>query len=101
MSELVLYNNVLSVCSMKTRLAFVEKGLAWRGHEIDIVKAQEQLQPWYVELNELAVVPTLKDGDKIITNSPGPAFQPGRRVAFPAEPPVGRRKAGPGSLPGA
>jgi glutathione S-transferase len=69
MSEFVLYNNALSVCSMKARLAFVEKGLPWRGHEIDIVKAQEQLQPWYVELNELAVVPTLKDGDKIITNS--------------------------------
>ena len=69
MPELTLYNNALSVCSMKTRLALVEKGIPWRGHEIDIVSAQEQLQPWYVAMNELAVVPTLKHGENVITNS--------------------------------
>jgi len=68
-TELTLYNNRYSVCSMKARLALEEKGADWKSHEIDIVQALDQFQPWYIEMNERAVVPTLKAGDEIITNS--------------------------------
>lgn len=69
MANLTLYNNVYSVCSMKARLSLEEKGLEWTSHEIDIVKALDQFQPWYIEMNARAVVPTLKAGDKVVTNS--------------------------------
>jgi len=72
MPTLALYHNPLSVCSMKTRLALEEKGLEWTGRKIDIVHAQEQLEPWYIRLNSNGVIPTLShtNGEtKVITNS--------------------------------
>jgi len=45
---------------MKVRLALEEKGLAWSGRVIDIVKKQEQLEPWYLKLNPKGVIPTLE-----------------------------------------
>ncbi len=69
MSQLTLYNFDLSVCSMKTRLALEEKGLPWENHQVDILKSHEQLEPWYIRLNERAVVPTLIDGQEIVTDS--------------------------------
>lgn len=84
MTEITLYNNCYSVCSMKARLALEEKGAKWQSHEIDIVKALDQFQPWYIELNERAVVPTLKAGDTVITNS-------ARIIRFVAELPDGNR----------
>ncbi|NWF38999.1 glutathione S-transferase family protein [Mariprofundus sp. NF] len=72
METFTLYHHPLSVCSMKVRLALEEKGLTWSDHQIDIVEAQEQLEPWYIKLNPKGVVPTLShhDGDtKVITNS--------------------------------
>ena len=59
MNGYTLYHHPLSVCSMKARLALVEKGLAWNDHAVDIVQAQEQLEPWYIRLNPKGVVPTL------------------------------------------
>lgn len=59
MTSLMLYHHPLSVCSMKVRLVLEEKGLAWSGHVIDIVKKQEQLDPWYLKLNPKGVIPTL------------------------------------------
>ena len=69
MSQLTLYNFDLSVCSMKTRLALEEKGLPWENRQVDILRAHEQLEPWYIRLNERAVVPTLMDGEEIVTDS--------------------------------
>ena len=60
MPSLMLYHHPLSVCSMKVRLALEEKGLAWSGRVIDIVKKQEQLEPWYLKLNPKGVIPTLE-----------------------------------------
>lgn len=60
MPSLMLYHHPLSVCSMKVRLALEEKGLAWSGRIIDIVKKQEQLEPWYLKLNPKGVIPTLE-----------------------------------------
>ncbi len=72
MSELTLYHNLLSVCSMKVRLALEEKGLKWTSREVDIVHDQQQLEPDFIKLNSKGVVPTLvhsKDVDKVVTDS--------------------------------
>ena len=72
MSKITVYHHPLSVCSMKVRLALEEKGLAWNSHEVDIVHAQQQLDPEYIQLNPKGVVPTLvysNDVDEVITNS--------------------------------
>ena len=72
MPSFMLYHHSLSVCSMKVRLALEEKGLAWSGRNIDIVKKQEQLEPWYLKLNPKGVIPTLeyRNGTtKILTDS--------------------------------
>jgi len=42
--------------------------MEWDGVYIDILKG-EQFEPEYMKLNPKAVVPTLKDGDKVITDS--------------------------------
>jgi tetrachloro-p-hydroquinone reductive dehalogenase len=57
---------------MKVRLALEEKGLAWSGRVIDIVKKQEQLDPWYLKLNPKGVVPTLESRNsttEVVTDS--------------------------------
>jgi tetrachloro-p-hydroquinone reductive dehalogenase len=72
MNSLMLYHHPLSVCSMKVRLALEEKGLAWSGRVIDILRKQEQLEPWYVKLNPKGVIPTLefRNGTtKVLTDS--------------------------------
>jgi len=73
MNEFTLYHHPLSVCSMKARLALVEKGLPWNDRTVDIVQAQEQLEPWYVKLNPKGVVPTLvhhqQGEDRVVNNS--------------------------------
>ena len=72
MTSLMLYHHPLSVCSMKVRLALEEKGLAWSGRVIDIVKKQEQLAPWYLKLNPKGVIPTFeyRNGTtKVLTDS--------------------------------
>jgi len=55
---LELYHHGSSVCAAKVRLALAEKGVAWTGRYIDILKG-EQFDPAYLKLNPKAVVPTL------------------------------------------
>lgn len=72
MTSLMLHYHPLSVCSMKVRLALEEKGLAWSGRVIDIMRKQEQLDPWYLKLNPRGVVPTLEfrnGSTQVVTNS--------------------------------
>ena len=72
MCSLTLYHHPLSVCSMKVRLALEEKGVAWSGRVMDIVQKQEQLDPWYLELNSNGVIPTLQYDNgsiQVVTNS--------------------------------
>lgn len=72
MASLMLHHHPLSVCSMKVRLALEEKGLAWSGRVIDIMRKQEQLDPWYLRLNPRGVIPTLefRNGTtQVVTNS--------------------------------
>jgi tetrachloro-p-hydroquinone reductive dehalogenase len=57
---------------MKVRLALEEKGLAWSGRVIDIMRKQEQLEPWYLKLNPEGIIPTLefRNGTtKVLTDS--------------------------------
>ncbi|MEH6358519.1 MAG: glutathione S-transferase family protein [Pseudomonadales bacterium] len=72
MYSLMLHHHPLSVCSMKVRLALEEKGLAWSSSVIDIVREQEQLEPWYLKLNTNGVIPTLEFNNgttEVVTNS--------------------------------
>lgn len=63
-----LYHHGSSVCAAKVRFAMDEKGLAWEGVYIDILKG-EQFDPEYMKLNPKAVVPTLVHADIVVTNS--------------------------------
>jgi glutathione S-transferase len=65
---LALYHNDMSLCAQKVRVCLAEKGLEWEDRHL-VLRAGEHQQPWYLELNRRAVVPTLVDGDKVIPES--------------------------------
>ena len=65
---LALYHNDMSACAQKVRLCLAEKGLQWNNRHLDL-RAGEHQQPWYVELNRRAVVPTLVHDDAVIQES--------------------------------
>lgn len=88
---LTLYHSAYSTCSQKVRLTLAEKGLKYTSNELSFAK-QEQLDPDYLRINPNGVVPTLVDGDDIITDSsviveyleeayPTPALSPSDTVA--------------------
>jgi glutathione S-transferase len=63
-----LYHHGSSVCAAKVRFALGEKGIAWHGHYIDILKGG-QFAPAYLKLNPKAVVPTLVHDSRVIVES--------------------------------
>ena len=63
---LALYHNDMSLCAQKVRVCLAEKKLPWDDRHI-VLRSGEHQKPWYVKLNRRAVVPTLLDGDKVIT----------------------------------
>src|SRR4051812_42672357 len=65
---LALYHNDMSLCAQKVRVGLAEKKLDWESRHL-VLRAAEHQQPWYLELNRRAVVPTLIDGDKVIPES--------------------------------
>src|SRR3974377_710068 len=65
---LTLYNNDMSVCAQKVRLALAEKGLAYEARHLNL-RAGDQQKPDYLKLNPKGVVPTLVDGDTVVTES--------------------------------
>jgi glutathione S-transferase len=66
---LELYTNPMSPCAQKVRIVLAEKGLEWTPHQVSL-KDKENLEPWYLELNPLGVVPTLvHDGKPVIESS--------------------------------
>ena len=69
MSEPVLYNIPPSLCSQKVRLVLVEKGVLYRNRWMDIGPLAEHYEPWYVKLNPKCVVPTLVNGEDVVTDS--------------------------------
>lgn len=69
MANPILYDYRASICSQMARLALEEKGVAYTRREIDIMKANEQFEPWYLVLNPKAVVPTLEMNDEVVTDT--------------------------------
>jgi tetrachlorohydroquinone reductive dehalogenase len=69
MTQLVLYHYPMSLCSMKVRLCLAELALPYEARIVDIGFGLENFEPWYVRLNPAGVVPTLCDGQRIVTNS--------------------------------
>ena len=66
---LELYTNPMSPCAQKVRIVLAEKGLEWTPHQVSL-KDKENLEPWYLKLNPLGVVPTLvHDGKPVIESS--------------------------------
>jgi len=68
-ANVLLYDHPGSICSQMARLALVEKGVAFERRTVDIMVTAEQFEPWYTALNPKAVVPTLKLGDEIVTDT--------------------------------
>ena len=65
---LTLYHAAASTCSQKVRLALAEKGLAWKGHALDL-RAFDQLKPEFLALNPAGMVPVLVHDGQVITES--------------------------------
>lgn len=66
---LVLYTHPMSPCAQKVRIVLAEKRLQWQPHHIDL-QNKENLNPEYLKLNPLGVVPTLvHDGRAVIESS--------------------------------
>ena len=64
-----LYTHPMSPCAQKVRLVLAEKQLDWLARPIDL-PAKENLEPWYLKLNPLGVVPTLvHDGKPVVESS--------------------------------
>lgn len=55
-----LYFHPLSPASQKVRLTLAEKSLDWELKSVDLAN-KENLEPWYLALNPLGVLPTLVD----------------------------------------
>ncbi len=66
--KLTLYTHPMSPCAQKVRLVLAEKELGWTAHVIDLA-AKQNLEPWYLKLNKLGVVPTLVADDESIIES--------------------------------
>lgn len=56
------------MCAAKVRLALAEKGLAWTGHYVDVLKG-EQFTPEFLAINPKAVVPVLVHDGEVIPES--------------------------------
>lgn len=66
---LVLINAPASTCSQKVRMVLAEKGLPWQDVRLDL-RRNEHLEPWYLDINPNAVVPTLvHDGRPVVDSS--------------------------------
>lgn len=83
-----LYHANISTCSQKVRLALAEKGVKYESVVLNL-RAGDQYDPGYRKLNANAVVPTLVNGEDVITESTvineyideafdGPALRPQR-----------------------
>ena len=65
---LALYHNDMSLCAQKVRICLAEKGLEWEDRHIALRSGEHQKE-WYRKLNRRAVVPTLIDDDRVVTES--------------------------------
>jgi len=66
--RLVLYHAWISTCSQKVRVVLAEKELVWDSRPMNLAN-REQTTEEYLAINANGVVPTLVDGDEVITDS--------------------------------
>ena len=66
---LELYHFTNSVCSQKVRMTLFEKGLEWKGHEVNLFTSA-QYKPDYLKLNPKGYVPALIHDGAAIRESP-------------------------------
>lgn len=66
---MILYSAPPSYYSMIARLALDESPIHYKTHYMDIHIAKDQLSPWYTAINPHMTVPSLTDGDQILTDS--------------------------------
>lgn len=62
------YDNDMSVCAQKVRLVLSEKQLPFERHHLNL-RAGDQFDPKYLQLNPNAVVPTIVDDGHVIIDS--------------------------------
>lgn len=65
---LELYTHPMSPCSQKVRIVLAEKGLDWTRIDVDL-PGKANLDPAYLKLNPLGVVPTLVDDGRPVIES--------------------------------
>ena len=65
---ITLYTHPMSPCAQKVRIVLAEKGLNWQARTINL-QQKENLEPWYLELNPLGVVPTLVEDNRPVIES--------------------------------
>ncbi len=66
---LELYTHPMSPCAQKVRIVLAEKHLEWTKHHVSL-QDKENLEPAYLKLNPLGVVPTLvHEGRPVIESS--------------------------------
>ncbi len=67
---LVLYGYWRSSAAYRVRIALALKGLAWENHPVHLVKdGGQQHAPDYAAMNPQQLVPSLRDGERVITQS--------------------------------
>ena len=65
---LELYTHPMSPCAQKVRIALTEKGIDWTAIHVDL-PGKANLEPDYLKLNPLGVVPTLVDDGRPVIES--------------------------------
>ena len=63
-----LYHSARSNCSARVRLLLEEKGLAWTGHHLDLLK-KENISAAYFGINPKGLVPALVHDGKVVIES--------------------------------
>lgn len=65
---LTLYTHPMSPCAQKVRILLADKGIEAEKRHVDL-PGKENLQPWYLALNPLGVVPTLVEDERPVIES--------------------------------
>lgn len=68
MSQLHFYHGAICTASQRVRLMLAELNLPFTSHIIDMLK-QEHISETYLAINPKGLLPVLRDGDKVITES--------------------------------